>query len=281
MAKARARPPLKGPERGAEPSIRVAIGMALAIFLPQQGQRHALALQLGRDIRPVRLHRITPRSPLAPKQRCFQHIIVGISLRQRPYRKLRLAGPIQIRRYRRLADPKPIRDLADRQTLRTAQAENRSNIFTVTSLVRFRFGILISSKSLSMSRQNSAPDKNRYKTSSRCPRFNEIYCPAFTEITVRYSVKPTRGSDRHGQGRSTLHDGSCRTPCKTRFQLAGCAFPGQESNPLGSVERFQINSSSSPGLRLALRQYSAPTGGGGGGGGILPRRSTLRRREHP
>ena len=46
--------------------------------------------------------------------------------------------------------------------------------FTVTSLVRFRFGILISGKSLSMSRQNGAPDKNRYKTSSRCPRFNEI-----------------------------------------------------------------------------------------------------------
>ena len=42
-----------------------------------------------------------------------------------------------------------------------------------------------------MSRQNGAPDKNRYKTSSRCPRFNEIYCPAFTEITVRYLVKPT------------------------------------------------------------------------------------------
>ena len=158
MAKARARTPLKGPERGAEPSIRVAIRMALAIFLPQQGQRHALALKFGRDIRPVRLHRITPRPALAAKQRRFQHIIVGIRLRQRPYRKLRFASPIQIRRYRGLADPKSIRDLADRQTLRAAQRSIVRTSFTVTSLVCFRFGILISGKSLSMSRQNGAPD---------------------------------------------------------------------------------------------------------------------------
>ena len=57
---------------------------------------------------------------------------------------------------------------------------------------------------------------------------------------------------------STLHDGRCRTPCKTRFRLAGCAFAGRESNPLGSVGRCQIISSSSPGLRLALGQHSTP-----------------------
>ena len=57
---------------------------------------------------------------------------------------------------------------------------------------------------------------------------------------------------------STLHDGRCRTPCKTRFRLAGCTFAGRESNPLGSVERFQIISSSSPGLRLALGQHLTP-----------------------
>ena len=50
---------------------------------------------------------------------------------------------------------------------------------------------------------------------------------------------------------STLHDGRCRTPCKTRFRLAGCAFAGRESNPLDRYERFQLMSSSSPGLRLA------------------------------
>ena len=54
---------------------------------------------------------------------------------------------------------------------------------------------------------------------------------------------------------STLHDGRCRTPCKTRFRPAGCAFAGRGSNPLGRFERFQINSSSFPGLRLALGRY--------------------------
>ena len=50
---------------------------------------------------------------------------------------------------------------------------------------------------------------------------------------------------------STLHDGRYRTPCKTRFRLAGCAFAGRESNPLDRYERFQIISSPSPGLSLA------------------------------
>ena len=50
---------------------------------------------------------------------------------------------------------------------------------------------------------------------------------------------------------STLHDGRCRTPCKTRFRLAGCAFAGRGSNPLDRYKRFQIMSSSSPGLTLA------------------------------
>ena len=50
---------------------------------------------------------------------------------------------------------------------------------------------------------------------------------------------------------STLHDGRYRTPCKTRFRLAGCAFAGRESNPLDRGERFQIISFSFPGLCLA------------------------------
>ena len=57
---------------------------------------------------------------------------------------------------------------------------------------------------------------------------------------------------------STLHDARCRSPCKTRFRLAGCAFAGRESNPLGRVERFQIKSSSFPGLGLAQGHYSTP-----------------------
>ena len=50
---------------------------------------------------------------------------------------------------------------------------------------------------------------------------------------------------------STLHDGRYRTPCKTRFRLAGCASAGRESNPLDRGERFQIISFSFPGLCLA------------------------------
>jgi transposase len=39
---------------------------------------------------------------------------------------------------------------------------------------------------------------------------------------------------------STLHERRYRHPCKTRFRLAGSAFAGRASNPLGHVERFQI-----------------------------------------
>ena len=45
---------------------------------------------------------------------------------------------------------------------------------------------------------------------------------------------------------------------KKATAVAGCAITGRESHPLGSVERFQINSSSFPGFRLALGQSSTP-----------------------
>ena len=38
---------------------------------------------------------------------------------------------------------------------------------------------------------------------------------------------------------------------EAHFRLAGCAFAGRESNPLDRYERFQLMSSSSPGLTLA------------------------------
>ena len=59
----------------------------------------------------------------------------------------------------------------------------------------------------------------------------------------------------------TLHDGRYRTPCNTRFRLAGCASTGRESNPLARDERFLAHrfllSRTYPGattikLRLAL-----------------------------
>ena len=53
----------------------------------------------------------------------------------------------------------------------------------------------------------------------------------------------------------TLQDARCRTPCKARFRLAGCAFAGRGSNPLDRDERFQFMASSSPGLGLALYPF--------------------------
>ena len=41
---------------------------------------------------------------------------------------------------------------------------------------------------------------------------------------------------------SALHERRCRHPCKTRFRLAGSAFAGRASNPLGHDERFQVTS---------------------------------------
>ncbi len=41
---------------------------------------------------------------------------------------------------------------------------------------------------------------------------------------------------------STLHERRCRRPCKTRFRLAGSAFAGRVSNPLGHDERFPATS---------------------------------------
>ena len=78
--------------------------------------------------------------------------------------------------------------------------------------------------------------------------------PSFTTLKG-VIIGPSRGSIaalRHLL--STLHDPRCREPCKTRFRLAGCAFAGRESNPLGSDERFQLMVSPFPDLCLALRR---------------------------
>ena len=40
---------------------------------------------------------------------------------------------------------------------------------------------------------------------------------------------------------STLHDGRCRTPCKTRFRLAGCAFAGREVEPAGPRREVSVH----------------------------------------
>ena len=73
-----------------------------------------------------------------------------------------------------------------------------------------------------------------------------------TRLTMKASsIYRFRGCTPPRHLLSTLHDGRCRTPCKTRFRLAGCAFAGRESNPLDRDERFQFMTSSFPGLALA------------------------------
>ena len=73
-----------------------------------------------------------------------------------------------------------------------------------------------------------------------------------TRLTVKASsIYRFRGCTPLRHLLYTLHDGRCRTPCKTRFRLAGCAFAGRESNPLDRDERFQFMTSSFPGLALA------------------------------
>jgi hypothetical protein len=73
-----------------------------------------------------------------------------------------------------------------------------------------------------------------------------------TQLTMKASsLHRFRGCTPLHHLLSTLHDGRYRTPCKTRFRLAGCAFAGRESNPLDRYERFQFIASSSPGLSLA------------------------------
>ena len=54
---------------------------------------------------------------------------------------------------------------------------------------------------------------------------------------MKASTWPSRGSiaSLH-HPLCTLHDVRHRTPCNTRFRLAGCAFAGRESNPLARDE---------------------------------------------
>ena len=75
---------------------------------------------------------------------------------------------------------------------------------------------------------------------------------ALTRLTMKASsLYRFRGCTPLHHLLSTLHDGRFRTPCKTRFRLAGCTFAGRGSNPLDRDERFQFMASSSPELILA------------------------------
>ena len=99
--------------------------------------------------------------------------------------------------------------------------------------------------------RDSAPvhDPRRPVAPRRWRRFRCCPRPLNTEGVIASPISRLTATLHHLL--STLHDGRCRTPCKTRFRLAGCAFAGRGSNPLDRYKRFQIMSSSSPGLTLA------------------------------
>ena len=79
VAEGRAAPLLEGPEPLAEPGVAVAVRMRRPVFLPQQRQRHALALQLARDRRPVRLAEVARRASHPSEQDRLQSaIIIGL-----------------------------------------------------------------------------------------------------------------------------------------------------------------------------------------------------------
>src|SRR3546814_13235084 len=54
-------------------------GVRGAIFLPQQRERHALALDLPRNQRPVRLGQILRRTPDSPKEQPFKRRVIVIA----------------------------------------------------------------------------------------------------------------------------------------------------------------------------------------------------------
>ena len=109
VAEGRMRPALVGAELLAEPGVAVTIGMGGAIFLPQQRQRHALALEFLRHISPIRLAQVPRRPAHAAEQHPPQSRIARVIRRQRPAQP-RLARSPQISRNRSLAEPQPFRD---------------------------------------------------------------------------------------------------------------------------------------------------------------------------
>ncbi len=127
VAECRARPALESGEVLAEPGVAVTVGMGGAILLPQQRQRHPLALQLPGDQRKVRFAQVLRRTTGTAKQQPLKRRLV-VAGRQRPACQPGLPRPQQIGRYRRLADLQPFRHLTHRKTLLMGQAQDRLDI---------------------------------------------------------------------------------------------------------------------------------------------------------
>ncbi len=97
MAECRMRPTLVDAVLLAEPGVAVTLGMGGAVFLPQQRQRHAFALEFLRHIWPIRLAQVLRRPSHPAEQRLRQGRVALAIRRQRPVQP-RLTRPQQIRR---------------------------------------------------------------------------------------------------------------------------------------------------------------------------------------
>ena len=75
------RPALIGAKPLAEPGVTITVGMRRPVFLPQQRQRHAFALELLRHPWPLRLAQILRRPSDPPEQRPLQRALALVDRR--------------------------------------------------------------------------------------------------------------------------------------------------------------------------------------------------------
>ena len=95
VAEGRVRPALIGGKLLAEPGVTIAVGMGRPVFLPQQRQRHAFALELLRHPRPLRFAQVLRRPPDPPEQGPLQRRLALVNRRQRPA-QARFTRPQQV-----------------------------------------------------------------------------------------------------------------------------------------------------------------------------------------
>lgn len=121
VAKARAGAVLEGPELLTKPGVSVALGMGRPVFLPQQHQGDALALQFGGNLGPVRLLKILRRAANTLEQSRLQRRVIVAPRRQRPAIKPGFARTQKVGRHRRLAQLQTQPDLPHREALLMGQ----------------------------------------------------------------------------------------------------------------------------------------------------------------
>ena len=175
----------------AEPSVAIAIGMRRPIFLPEQHQRHALALHLRGHLRPVGFAQIPGRAADTLEKDLLQRRIVIATRWQRPAVQTGLPGAVQVGRHGRLAELQTQSNLAHRKPLFMRQPQYGSYVLH-SHAPRLLASWHVPSRSCSRPAEcrDGAGDDQPY------PRPREVSgnyrnpCPGFTETRVRELAKP-------------------------------------------------------------------------------------------